>query len=128
MAKTDNSTTNIILGVLLGPLIGGYFGYRYAKLKQELYTIDPTAERGWDGTFTNFVVGTLLGNIAAPLFGYHVAKAEMRIERIKAQRTTDMTAHQTYKNGHSLQLENGIESSKWRDQITSNVQQMEVVR
>jgi len=128
MAKIDNSTTNIILGVLLGPLIGGYYGYRYAKLKQELYTLDPSTERGWDGAFTNIIVGTLLGNIAAPLFGYHIAKVELRIEDIKAQRLAQATMRQTATHSQSPEPGKEIESSKWRDHATALAQQVETAR
>lgn len=109
--------------------MGGYWGYRYAKLKQELYTLDPSAERGWDGAFTNFIVGTLAGNIAAPLFGYNVAKVEMKIDDIKDRLRQNRGVQGNAKVADSVAPAQDLSATRWRDQVTAELPaQAEVAR
>jgi hypothetical protein len=132
MAKSDNSIALGALGFLTGPVGGAVLGYMYANKKQELYAVNPNAERSWDNKWLNAAVGFVGGVTGIPgaLFGYNYSKLDVQIEELK-----DMQANVALRereamlaHGRAPQRSIDVSGQKWRDYVNQRGDQNELSR
>jgi hypothetical protein len=123
MTDRDNKTLYLLVGVFTGPIGGAYMGYKYAQLKQELYTLNPQAEKGWDNTTKNVIIGFIFGSLAGILFALKASELEKTIDRISNTRAAQMQtrSHSTVQD-QAVDITPKKAQQYWRDQVQASTQ------